>query len=202
MFDRHMRPMIERRLAHMATALAHRHVSANWLTGAGVVAGLLAALSVAEGAFWAGLALGALSRLLDGLDGMVARLNSPGPIGGYLDILADFTVFAALPIGFAVVAPATNALPAVFLLASFFVNAASFLGFAILAEQFGKRSRLNGEKSHFHATGLIEGTETIVFFGLCMIWPAGFAVLAPTFAVLTLLTAIARVRRAWQMFAD
>jgi len=202
MLDRHLRPIIDRSLIRLAQKLSHRGVSADMLTGAGLATGLLAAVCVGAGWFFAALVLGFLSRLLDGLDGAVARISQPGPLGGYLDILADFTFYAALPFGFAVFDPTVNALPAAALLASFFVNAASFLGFAILAEQHGQKTDVNGEKSHFHATGLIEGTETIAFFTLCLLWPNLFAWLAPVFAVLTLWTVFRRTCIAWNAFRE
>ncbi len=200
MLDRHLRPMIDRMLARSAQALAMRGVSANALTAAGLGAGLVAAVCIGFGAFALALGFGIVSRLFDGLDGAVARLTRPGPLGGYLDILADFTVYAALPLGFAAHAPGLNALPAAVLLASFFVNAASFLGYAILAEQHGQQTGVNGQKSHYHATGLIEGTETIAFFTLCLLWPAAFRWLAPAFAALTFWTVFRRSCIAWITF--
>ncbi len=200
MFDSHLRPLIERALKQSAETLAARNLSANWLTGCGFAAGMISALCVAFGAFPLALIFGTASRLLDGLDGMVARVNGPTALGGYLDILADFTFYAALPLAFVVYDPAQNGIAGAALLASFFVNASSFLGFAILAETHGRETAANGEKSHFHSVGLIEGTETIAFFAICMIWPALFPLLAPLFALLTIATVIQRTCLAWKTF--
>ncbi|MFM6999566.1 MAG: CDP-alcohol phosphatidyltransferase family protein [Limnohabitans sp.] len=79
------------------------------------------------------MALLLASRLLDGLDGSVARLTQPTDAGGFLDIALDFVFYAAIPLAFAVAQPATNALPAA-LLASFIGTGSSFLAFAALAE--------------------------------------------------------------------
>lgn len=202
MLDRHLRPLIDRLLDHSARSLAQRGVSANSLTAAGLVAGLIAALCVALGTFWLALIFAFASRLLDGLDGAVARASSPTALGGYLDILADFSFYAALPVGFVLYDPALNGVAGAILLASFFINAASFLGYAILAEKHQHETRLNGEKSHFHATGLIEGTETIALFAICLIWPSLFIWLAPIFAVLTIYTVGCRTWLAWQVFEE
>ncbi len=202
MLDRHLRPLIDRTLAGVARLSARAGVKPDALTAAGLGLGLLAALSVAFGWFWPALLLFAASRLMDGLDGAVARLSPAGPLGGYLDIMADFAIYAALPLGFAAFDPESNALPAAFLLAAFFVNGASFLGFAVLAEKRGLESRANGEKAHYHATGLIEGSETIAFFLAVCLWPAGFAWLALLFALLVLATAAWRVRAAAVLFRD
>ena len=200
MLDRHLRPLMDNALERGARRLADLGIGAGGLTLAGLIAGLLAALAVAFGWLLPALLLLLLSRLLDGLDGPVARITGPRPLGGYLDIMADFTAWAALPLGFALLDPDANALPAAILLASFFVNGASFLGFAILAEARNLRGSPNGEKAHHHDTGLIEGSETIAFFTLVMLWPAAFAPLAPLFALLTALTAGARVLRAMRRF--
>jgi len=200
MLDRHLRPLIDRSLDRSGKRLASRGISANTLTATGLASGLPAALCIALGAFWLALIFAFASRLLDGLDGAVARASSPSALGGYLDILADFTFYAALPVGFVLYNPALNGIGGAILLASFFINSASFLGYAILAEKFQHETRLNGEKSHFHATGLIEGTETIAFFTICLLWPASFQWFAPVFAALTLWTVFCRTRLAWQVF--
>ena len=117
MLDRHLRPLIDRSLDHSARSLAQRGVSANTLTAAGLVAGLIAALCIALGAFWLALFFALASRLLDGLDGAVARASFPTALGGYLDILADFTFYAALPVGFVLYDPALNGAAGAILLA-------------------------------------------------------------------------------------
>lgn len=200
MFDRHLRPLIEKSLSRSAKHLVDYKFSANFLTGAGFIVGMFAAICVAFGEFQLALIFGAASRLLDGLDGLVARLNGPTILGGYLDILADFTFYAMLPLAFVIYNPVTNGVAGAALLASFFVNASSFLGFAILAEKQGHKNNANGKKSHYHSTGLIEGSETIAFFTLCMIWPALFAPLGLAFAALASLTVILRVISAIKLF--
>ncbi|MFZ1479406.1 MAG: CDP-alcohol phosphatidyltransferase family protein, partial [Paracoccaceae bacterium] len=80
------------------------------------------------------------------------------------------------------------------------VNAASFLGYAVMAEKRGMRSRAQGEKSLFYAAGLLEGTETIAFFVALCLWPQHFAPLAWGFGALCLLTALARILGARRQF--
>jgi len=200
MFDSHLRPLIERSLSRSAKHLVTYRVTANLLTALGFIAGMLAAFAVAVGAFQLALFFGVASRLLDGLDGMVARLSGPTILGGYFDILADFTFYAVLPLAFVIFDPATNGVAGAALLASFFINASSFLGFAILAEKHGHETNANGKKSHYHSTGLIEGGETIAFFAICMIWPSLFAPLGLVFAGLVILTVLLRVKTAIKLF--
>ena len=134
-----------------------------------------------------------LNRLIDGLDGAIARHQGPTAFGGYLDIMCDMGFYAAVPLGFALARP-DNALWAALLLASFVCTAASFLGRAVLAGQRGEPDDgARGAKSFFNAAGIVEGTETITAFVLFCLFPTAFPWLAGIFAVLCFWTAAARV---------
>lgn len=199
MLDGFARRLIDPALNRMGRVLAAR-MTADQVTMAGLGFGLLAAASIAAGApSWALLPLLA-SRIADGLDGAVARVRGKTDFGGVLDIACDFVFYAAVPLGFVLADPAGNGLAGAALIASFYVNAATFLGYAILAEKRGMDTRARGEKSLYFTAGLMEGTETIVFFVLMCLWPAGFAVLAYLFAALCLVTALARLRLAAKVF--
>ena len=141
-----------------------------------------------------------LSRLADGLDGAVARATKRTDFGGYLDIAADFLFYGAIPLAFAVLDPAQNALPAAFLLTSFYVNGTSFLGYAILAEKRGITTEAQGKKSLYFSNGLLEGTETILFFVLLCLLPGLFGPLAMLFGILCFATAVLRVWAAHRIF--
>ena len=195
MLDSQIRPLIDPTLDRLGRALARAGVSADALTLAGFALGLAAAAAIALGApGWALLPLLA-SRLLDGLDGAVARATRPTDFGGFLDIWCDFAFYGAVPFAFALLDPA-NALPAAFLLLSFYVNGSSFLGYAIMAEKRGLDTQAQGIKSLYYSAGLLEGTETIAFFVLLCLLPDYFAPLAWGFGALCLFTALARVANA------
>ncbi|MFN4100487.1 MAG: CDP-alcohol phosphatidyltransferase family protein [Pararhodobacter sp.] len=202
MLDRYLRPLIDPPLNRMGHALARAGFSADRVTLAGLVLGLLAALAIALGAPLVGLALILASRLADGLDGAVARATRPSDLGGYYDIGADFIFYAAIPLAFVVADPAGNGLAGAALLAAFYVNAASFLGYAILAAKRGLTTEARGRKAWYHAGGLLEGTETILFFIAFCLFPALFVPLAWLFAGLCLMTALARVVAAAGQFRE
>jgi len=84
----------------------------------GLAVGWAAAIAIAMHAFWLGAALILVSRLLDGLDGAVARATTPTDRGGFLDITLDFLFYASIPLAFAVARPDANALAAAVLLAA------------------------------------------------------------------------------------
>jgi phosphatidylglycerophosphate synthase len=201
MLDGLMRGVINAPLNEGGRWLAARGTSANAVTLAGLVLGLVAAVLVGIG--WSGVGVAVIllaSRLADGLDGAVARARGKTDFGGYLDIVCDFAFYGAIPLAFVLRDPEANAIPGAFLLFSFYVNAATFLGFAILAEKRGLQTRSRGEKSLYFTAGLMEGTETILCFTLLVLWPWLFAPLAWVFGVLCLVTAVARIILAERTF--
>ncbi|MGR3484793.1 MAG: CDP-alcohol phosphatidyltransferase family protein [Paracoccaceae bacterium] len=192
MLDQTARRLIDPPLDRMGRALAGRGVTADGVTLAGLALGLMAAGAIWADALGVGLALILASRLMDGLDGAVARASRPSDFGGYLDIVCDYVFYAAIPLAFALRDPGAAAAAAL-LVASFYVNAGSFLGYAILAEKHGHRTDAQGAKSLYYSNGILEGTETIAFFVLLCLLPGAFVPLALTFAALCLLTAGLRV---------
>lgn len=200
MLDGFMRRRLDPMLNAWGVKLAARGFRANHITLAGLAVGLTAAGMIAMGAPF-GLALIPLlmGRVADGLDGAVARAGQKTDFGGYLDIVCDFLFYGAIPLAFAIRDPA-NAIAAAFLLTSFYVNGASFLAYAIFAEKYGLKTASRGEKSLFFTAGLLEGTETIVFFVVICLWPSGFIGLAYGFGVLCFITALARIALAKKTF--
>lgn len=202
MFDRQATALIRPAVTWLARRLAAAGVGANVLTWAGFAIGLAAALLVAGQWYaWAVPAL-LLSRLLDALDGAVARQTAPTDRGGFLDITLDFLFYAALPLAFAVADPARNALPAAALLAAFIGTGASFLAFAVVAAQRGMASTAYPDKSFFFLGGLTEGGETLAFFVAMCLWPQHFALLAWVFCAACVLTTVTRIYWGWQAFKE
>ncbi|PVA07626.1 CDP-alcohol phosphatidyltransferase family protein [Thalassorhabdomicrobium marinisediminis] len=202
MLDAAARKLIDPPLNAMGVALAARGLSADAVTLIGLVLGLTSALFIAFGfPAWALLPLLA-SRLADGLDGAIARATRPSDFGGYLDITSDFLFYGAVPFAFVLLDPAQNAVAGAFLLTSFYFNGTSFLGYAILAEKRGIATSAQGAKSLYYSNGLLEGTETIVFFVLLCLLPAMFPLLAFIFGTLCFATATLRILAARTIFAS
>ena len=199
MFDARLRPLIDPFLDRMGAGLVRAGIGANPVSLAGAALGALAGAAIGFGQPLAGLGLVLASRLLDGLDGAIARVRGPTDFGGYLDILCDYVFYLAVPLGFGFAAPGN--LPfALLLVASFTLTAVSFLAYAALAARRGLETRAHGLKSFFYSTGLAEGAETLMAFVLMCLWPAGFPVIALIFAGLCLLTVIQRSVIAWRVF--
>lgn len=200
MLDGVARKTIDPMLNAMGRELANAGVSANSVTVAGFLISIVAATAIAFGHFWLGAMLILISRLCDGLDGVVARYRGATDFGGYLDIVLDFAFYGMIPAAFAYVAPGANGLAAAILLFSFYVNGASFLAFSILAEKKKLKGEPRGKKTIFFTTGLAEATETLAIFVLMCLRPDWFAPLAYGFAAICFWTAANRIWLAKNQF--
>lgn len=200
MFDARLRPLIDPPLNAAGNWLARCGISANAVTLAGLVPALGAALAIAQGQFAMALGLIVINRLLDGLDGAVARTRGLTDLGGYLDTLADYVFYVAVPLAFGIASPA-NALPALVLVASFTLTCASFLVYAAIAARRGQQTAAHGAKSFFYSTGIAEGAETIAVFVAMCLWPEHFQAIALGFAGLCLLTVAQRTAMARRNFS-
>lgn len=197
-----MRRLIDPGLNRAGRALAARGVTATQVTLVGLALGLFSAAMLATGAGTALCLLPLMAgRLADGLDGAVARATRKTDFGGLLDIFCDFVFYGAVPLAF-VLRDGDNGTAGALLLVAFYINGASFLGFAILAEKRGMETSDQGEKTLYYSAGLLEGTETVLFFAALCLWPEHFQPMAYGFAVLCLVTATARLLLARRVFRD
>jgi phosphatidylglycerophosphate synthase len=201
MLDRFATPLLRPPLQAIARLLVRAGVGANTVTLAGFAVGMLAAILIASGAYSMGAIALLASRLLDGLDGAVARETQPTDAGGFLDISLDFVFYASIPLAFAVANPAAHALPAAALLAAFIGTGSSFLAFAALAAKRGMDNLAYPDKSFYFLGGLTEATETLAFFVAMCFWPAHFDVLAYTFVALCAVTTATRIWWGWRAFS-
>lgn len=169
-------------------------ITANQLTVFGFLVGMFAVPLLAFEMWYGALIAIALNRILDGLDGALARYaNQSSSAGGFLDITLDFLFYAAIPLGFILANPAQNAIAGAILLATFIGTGSSFLAFAIAAEKF-KLDKLQFKyKSFYYLNGLTEGTETIALFVAFCIWPQHFAIMASLFAAACAITIFTRI---------
>lgn len=200
MLDRMMRKLIDPPLNRIGSLLAARGVSANSVTLSGLALAFVAAVCLSLQWYTLGLVFVLFSRLADGLDGAVARASQKTDFGGYLDITSDFFFYGAIPFAFVFADPLQNAISGAFLLLAFYVNGASFLGYAILAAKSNMKTNAQGVKSLYYSNGLLEGAETIaLFFAICL-WPEYFPVFAWAFGALCFITAGLRVYGAYNVF--
>jgi len=194
MLDKYITPIIKPLLTPVVKLLHKRAITADQLTVAGFLIGLLAVPLLALEYWYAALVAIALNRILDGLDGALARYaNQSSSAGGYLDITLDFLFYAAIPFGFILANPEQNAIAGSLLLATFIGTGSSFLAFAIAAEKFDIEKPQFKYKSFYYLNGLTEGTETITLFVAFCIWPQHFALLATLFSIACMITIFTRI---------
>ncbi|MGV8855484.1 MAG: CDP-alcohol phosphatidyltransferase family protein [Devosia sp.] len=202
MIDSFLIPPQERLLRHPARRLRDWGISANMLTLVGFVIGLCALPAIALGHFWLGLALIAANRILDGLDGAVARQVGPTDRGAFLDIALDFFFYAAIPFAFVLADPAANGVAGSLLLFSFIGTSSSFLAFAVIARQRGMTALNMPQKGIYYLGGITEGAETIALFVLICLFPTVFPIAATLFATLAFLTTAIRWWWGWRSFGQ
>ena len=194
MLDKYLTPIIKPLLTPIVIVLHKRSITADQLTVAGFLIGLLAVPLIAFEYWYAALVAIILNRILDGLDGALARYaKQSSSAGGYLDITLDFLFYAAIPFGFILANPEQNAVAGALLLATFIGTGSSFLAFAIAAEKFKIDRPQFKYKSFYYLNGLTEGTETIALFIAFCIWPQHFALFATLFAIACTITIFTRI---------
>lgn len=200
MIDAALLPLQRRVLRAPARRLAALGVTADQITLAGFVIGALSLPALAFGLHGLALGLIALNRIMDGLDGAVARLTPPTDRGAFLDIALDFVFYALVPLGFALSDPAQNALPAAVLIAAFVGTGSSFLAFATIAAKRSLRADAHPSKGIYYLSGLTEGAETIALFVAMCLLPDLFSILAYGFAAACAVTTVTRWHQGWVEF--
>lgn len=201
MFDRIALKITKPAVDRVARKIVRYGFNADQVTLIAFVFGIFGSLLIALGLPWVGLFPMLIGRILDGLDGAVARQSVQTDRGAFMDIALDFLFYASVPLAFAIAAPLSNALPAAILLAAFVGTGTSFLAYATLAEKRGEKSTAYPSKSFYYLGGLTEGTETIATFTLMCLFPQHFALLAYIYATLCTLTTITRIIAGWHNFA-
>lgn len=198
MFDNYLRG-VKDRLGEPLAARAGR-VAPNTITLFAFALGIGAAVLAARGLYPWALGFWLLNRLLDALDGLVARVqNKQSDFGGYLDILLDFGVYAALPIGLVLSAPTLDHYAALaFMLALFYINSASWMYLAAILEKRHARQvndvgAPRGLTTVVMPAGLIGAVETFLAYCAFLVWPSAIAPLYIGFGLLVLFTIAQRL---------
>jgi len=176
MLDEFLRPLKDRVLLPLAMRLPF---SPNTITLSAFFIGLCAVSASFLNFPYLAFVLWILNRIIDGLDGLVARhTHTQSDFGGFLDLICDFFVYATLPSATMVgVIGTTEALyVAIAYLISFSLNSTCL--FLVSATLLKKEMAQGSPTSVPLPTGYMEGAETIFAFSLMLA--------VPTYAVYTL----------------
>lgn len=202
MLDKWTLKLIEPGFQKAAGLLEKTGVSANQVSIFGFLAGMVVIPALWYRMYEAALAAILFNRILDGLDGAIARMRGPTDAGAFLDISLDFIFYSAVAWGFALANPARNALAAATLIFAFVGTGSSFLAFAVMAAKHNISSVQYPNKSLYYLGGITEGTETIIIFVLFCLLPGFFPELAYTFAALCGLTTLLRIHAGFKTLKD
>jgi phosphatidylglycerophosphate synthase len=174
-----------------ARVLAGRGITGDALTGIGLGVGVLCLGAISLGLNTAALVLWLLNRLLDGLDGEVARLRGESSeFGAFFDIVADFFVYGGFLVALAVQHPESR-LALMVLFFAYYLNGTAFLALSGILEKL-KRKRLTERGLHFRRS-LTEGFETIVAGILFLVFPGHVSPIAWIFAAMVFVSVAERV---------
>ena len=203
MLDGLVRPYIDPPLNKAAGILAKAGLTPNMLTSLGLCFAFICFGMLYMEQYSLALACLVLNRLCDGLDGPIARHPAcnvlASDFGAYYDIVSDFIFYGGIPLFFALGNSAFITASAT-LLYGFILAGISFLGYAVIAEKRGLETDQQGKKGFYYMAGLMEGTETIMFFTAMMLAPSYYNILAYIFAGLCVITMSARLMMAYQTF--
>ena len=192
MFDRQIQKFTQKPLKYIAK-LFLKFISPNQMTFIGFSFGVLMCLFIIIDQYLFATIFLFLNRLSDGLDGTMARLKTPTPLGGYLDIVLDFLIYGGFVLSFGITEQ-NNALLSMVLLFCYIGTGGTFLAKAAILPSLTNQN-LNEEipKSFHYAVGLVEGTETIIFMVLCLLFPNLFIYFSFIFIILCLITIVFRI---------
>ena len=165
-------------------------VSANLMTLVGFVLGAGACLAAATARWQAALLLWIANRIFDGLDGPVARARGTSDRGGFMDIVADFTVYGGFVAGVGIAREEARVACLVLLL-TYYVSGTAFLALSSIAER--TKIYLGDERSLRFLGGLAESTETFIAYVLFCFFPDQAQPIAWVFAGAVAITAVQRV---------
>lgn len=163
MIDTKYRKLVQPGFDWFGLKLIKMNIGPAQVTVSALIIGLLAALMIALNQFaWAILFLW-LSGFLDVLDGTLARLlNRASKKGAYMDLIFDRLVEAAVIMGFYYSGP-DHVLAYLLFFVGVIYNFSTFLAAGALFEN-------TSMKSMHYDIGLVERTETFVFFTLMLIF--------------------------------
>lgn len=197
MIDEPFRQWLGRSAIAPTRLLMRLGITPNQVTVGALALGLVAAGLVASGQPRTGVLLWLVSRLLDGLDGLLARLSARTSLmGGYLDISCDMLAYCAMAIAFATAMPA-DSLWWLVVLAGYTMAITTTLALSSLLER--ARRPLAGDRSLHFTAALAEGGETSGVYVLIAFWPSASRVVLTGWIVLLAITAIQRSRLAWRL---
>lgn len=189
MLDAPARRVIAGPMDRAAAPLAAMGVPPVALTAGGWLLGVGACLAAGTGHWTLALVLWLANRTVDGLDGPLARRRGvSSPLGGFLDLVADFSIYAGFVLAVGVAVPGAR-VACLALLVAYYLSGTAFL---LVAPALERRGSTGDGRSVLFVGGVAEGTETLLAYVAFCLFPEQAAVVAWVFAAMVAVTALQR----------
>ncbi len=197
MIDEPFRAWLARAASAPVRGMHAAGITPNAVTVAAFVLSVAAVLPIARGEFALGIAFWLAGRLLDGYDGLLARVSGRTSLfGGFLDISLDMLAYAAMAVAFAWQMPANHVLW-MFVLVGYIGVITTTLALSSLLERADRH--LGGNRSLQFTPGLAEGGETTIAYVLVALMPAWTRWVLTAWILLLTVTVLVRIRAAYRL---
>ncbi len=188
MIDSKLRKKVQPAFDQAAMLLQKTRITPNQLTVFAFITGIIAGGAIGFNFYLVGVILLWLSGLFDVLDGTLARIQQKSSkIGAYMDLIFDRLVEAAVILGFYCSAPEHTMAYLIFFVGAMF-NFTTFLVAGVLFNN-------NGNKSMHYDIGIVERTETFIFFTLMILFRVYIFPILMIFNAIMILTGCLRFYR-------
>lgn len=197
MLDNHIKPAIDPILLNISKHFRAWGFEANDITLVGLFFSILSFPALFFQVYWLAFLLIALNRLMDGIDGFIARLDDSDrtslkrQFGGFFDVFSDFVLYSGFVLFFALGYGEEGYIAGLCLLFAYILNAVCFFGYALFSSVIEIESKQT-IKSFAFLAGIAEGTETIIYMMLCCFFPLLFPLFTFLFAGICIMSAIFR----------
>ncbi len=201
MFDDRFRRWLAPILQGPADFLVRTGATANQVTAGGFALALGSAVAVAAGRPALGMTIWIASRLLDGLDGAVARrAGVTSGLGGFLDITLDMAAYSLMVVAFAIRHPA-HQLQWLLILVGYVLCITTTAVLSSILEH--RRALIAGnDRSLQFTAGFAEAGETTVVYVLLALFPGWAGPIALGWVLVLGATVIQRITLARQLLND
>lgn len=189
MLDKLLIPIIHKPFHILGKACVSIKITALHLTLLGLPFAALTFVLILNQHFYYAFICILINRILDGLDGTVARItNSSSVSGAYLDIVYDYVFYALIPLGHGLVNMQANLLPTTIILFVYVLSGVNFMATSSAANKLTIESKSFAYKKIYYPINVIEGTETILYLSTVTLFPKIFPIVSYISAGILLLT--------------
>jgi len=196
-FDEVVRARLAPVLTPSALWLGRAGITPTQVTVASFVVALAAAGATATGLTGLGLALWLLSRVGDGLDGVLARaIGQASARGGYLDITLDMAAYSLMVVAFAALHPELGIVWACILM-GYVLSITTTLALAGAAER-AHRTISSTDRTYQFTPAVAEAGETTAVYVTWFLLPSLVGPVAWLWCGVLILSAIQRSVLAWR----